>query len=152
MQIETGIIVEGKITGITDFGAFVELDGGKTGMVHISEVALDFVKDIREHLEVGQQVKCKVISISPEGKISLSIRKALEETGEELPKPERKKQQRPAPKVWQGNKKPAPPADGKQSFEDMMAHFKQVSDDKMSDLKRADSKRGSVGYSRRGKN
>ena len=141
MQIETGVIVEGKITGITDFGAFVEIEGGKTGMVHISEVALDFVRDIREHLEIGQQVK-----------ISLSIRKALEETGEAAPRPEKKKQQRPAPKVWQGNKKPAAPADGKQSFEDMMAHFKQVSDDKMSDLKRADSKRGSMGYSRRGKN
>ena len=94
MQIETGVIVEGKITGITDFGAFVEIEGGKTGMVHISEVALDFVRDIREHLEIGQQVKCKVVSVSPEGKISLSIRKALEETGEVAPRPEKKKQQR----------------------------------------------------------
>lgn len=151
MQIEAGVIVEGKVTGITDFGAFVEMENGKTGMVHISEVAPDFVKDIREHLEIGQAVKCKVISVSPEGKISLSIRKALEETGESMPRPEKKRQQRPAPKVWQGNKKPAP-AEGKQSFEDMMAHFKQVSDDKMSDLKRVDSKRGSTGYSRRGKN
>ena len=109
MQIEAGVIVEGKVTGITDFGAFVEMENGKTGMVHISEVAPDFVKDIREHLEIGQAVKCKVISVSPEGKISLSIRKALEETGESMPRPEKKRQQRPAPKVWQGNKKPAPP-------------------------------------------
>ena len=79
MQIETGTIVEGKVTGITDFGAFVELESGKSGMVHISEIASDYVKDIREHLKIGQQVKCKVLSISPEGKISLSIRKASDE-------------------------------------------------------------------------
>ena len=154
MQIETGTIVEGKVTGITDFGAFVELESGKSGMVHISEIASDYVKDIREHLKIGQQVKCKVLLISPEGKISLSIRKASDEDKQDSRRSADR--QKPAarnsnPKVWQG-RKPSALEGGKQSFEDMMAHFKQVSDDKMSDLKRADSKRGGMGYSRRGKN
>ena len=78
MQFEEGAIVSGKITGLTDFGAFVELEGGKTGMIHISEVAPNYVKDIREHVSVGQEVKAKIISVSPDGKISLSIRKLTE--------------------------------------------------------------------------
>ena len=149
MQIETGAVVSGKITGITDFGAFVELDEGKTGLVHISEVGVGFVKDIKEHLKIGQEVKCKVISVSPDGKISLSIKKYLleNETGEEE-KPQEQKKQYAKPKTWQGQK---PAATGEpQSFEDMMARFKQISNDKMSDLKKNDSKRGSRGYSRRG--
>lgn len=155
MQIEEGTILSGKVTGLTDFGAFVELEGGKTGMVHISEVASNYVKDIKEHLSVGQEVKTKVISVSPEGKISLSIKRL-----EEQPKDKEKEQrpQRPQkprgerrPNVWNGQKSSAPAEGEKQSFEDMMARFKQVSDEKMTDLKRAsDSKRGSGGYSRRG--
>lgn len=153
MQFEEGAIVSGKVTGLTDFGAFLELEGGKTGMIHISEVASNYVKDIREHISVGQEVKAKIISISPEGKISLSIRK-LNDQPKEQQRPQRSQkprtERRPA-NVWNGQKSSAPPAGEKQSFEDMMARFKQVSDEKMTDLKRAsDSKRGSAGYSRRG--
>lgn len=153
MQIEEGTILSGKVTGLTDFGAFVELEGGKTGMVHISEVASNYVKDIKDHLSVGQEVKTKVISVSPEGKISLSI-KRLEEQPKEQQHPQRPQKprgERRAPNVWNGQKSSAPAEGEKQSFEDMMARFKQVSDEKMTDLKRAsDSKRGSGGYSRRG--
>ncbi len=154
MQFEEGAIVSGKITGLTDFGAFVELEGGKTGMIHISEVASNYVKDIREHVSVGQEVKAKVISVSPEGKISLSIRKLNDQPKEKEQRPQRpqkpRTEKRPA-NVWNGQKSSAPPAGEKQSFEDMMARFKQISDEKMTDLKRAsDSKRGSAGYSRRG--
>ena len=154
MQFEEGAIVSGKVTGLTDFGAFLELEGGKTGMIHISEVASNYVKDIREHISVGQEVKAKIISVSPEGKISLSIRKLNDQPKEKEQRPQRpqkpRSERRPA-NVWNGQKSSAPPAGEKQSFEDMMARFKQVSDEKMSDLKRAsDSKRGSAGYSRRG--
>lgn len=154
MQIEEGAIVTGKVTGLTDFGAFVELEGGKTGMIHISEVAPNYVKDIKEHLKVGQEVKSKVISISPEGKISLSIRKLNADAPKEQhsqQRPQRpRNERRSSPPVWNGQKSSAPAAGEKQSFEDMMARFKQVSDEKMTDLKRTDSKRGSVGYSRKG--
>lgn len=125
-------------------------------MIHISEVASNYVKDIREHVSVGQEVKAKIISVSPDGKISLSIRKLTEQPKEKEQRPQRppqkpRNEKRSAPNVWNGQKSNAPPAGEKQSFEDMMARFKQVSDEKMTDLKRAsDSKRGSGGYSRRG--
>lgn len=162
MQIEVGTIVNGKITGITDFGAFLEFEGGKSGMIHISEVSTGFVKDIKEHLQVGQEVKAKVISISDAGKISLSIRKlesdqapekSQDQKPEKKPQFQKNNQNRSAnnPRVWQGQKSSAPSGE-KMSFEDMMASFKKQSDEKMSDLKRVDSKRGSAGYSRRGKN
>ena len=72
MQLEVGKIYEGKVTGITKFGAFVELDKDTTGMVHISEVANTFVNDISEHLKEGQEVKVKVLALN-DGKIALSI-------------------------------------------------------------------------------
>ena len=72
MQLEVGAILEGKITGITKFGAFVELGEGKTGMVHISEVAPTFVKEITDFVSEGQTVKVKVLSVGEDGKISLS--------------------------------------------------------------------------------
>ena len=148
MDIEVSAVVDGKITGITNFGAFVEIEGGKSGLVHISEVSETYVNDIKDVLSVGQEVKCKVISISPEGKISLSIKKANSNEGKSE-KPKTPPQKRSNPNVWKGNEPKK--SDEKQSFEDMMASFKKISDDKMSDLKKADSKRGSMGYSRRGK-
>lgn len=77
MQLEVGKIYEGKVTGITKFGAFVELDKDTTGMVHISEVANTFVSEIKDHLTEGQTVKVKVLNLGDDGKISLSIKKAL---------------------------------------------------------------------------
>ena len=56
MQLEVGSILEGKVTGITKFGAFVELPGNKTGMVHISEVASSYVKEISDHLSLNRCV------------------------------------------------------------------------------------------------
>lgn len=76
MSIEVGSKLQGKITGITNFGAFVELPGGSTGLVHISEVADNYVKDINDHLKVGDQVEVKVINVEKDGKIGLSIKKA----------------------------------------------------------------------------
>ncbi len=141
MQLEVGTILEGKVTGITKFGAFVELPGGRTGMVHISEVAPTFVKEIRDFVTENQMVKVKVMSISEDGKVSLSMKKAI---------PPAPRSHAPAPRVsrpgsyeWQGRRSEAT------SFEDMMSKFKQTSDEKMSDLKRCvESKRG--GFSKHG--
>lgn len=152
-MLEIGAIVEGKVTGLTAFGAFVSLPDGKSGMVHISEVSTSFVKDIKDFLKEGQTVKVKVVGISEEGKISLSIRKA--EPQKEKPAYDNKEQQERKPRrndrprntnVWQGQ----PSKKEATSFEDMMAQFKQVSDEKMSDLKRTTEFRG--GNNRRGKN
>ena len=90
MQLEVGTILEGKVTGITKFGAFVELPDKMTGMVHISEVAATFVKEIRDFVTEGQTVKVKVLSIGEDGKISLSIKKA------QAPAPRQSAPRRPA--------------------------------------------------------
>ena len=70
-------IVKGKVTGITKFGAFVSIEGGKNGMVHISEIAEGFVKDINDHLHIGDEVEAMVVSIDENGRIGLSIKKCL---------------------------------------------------------------------------
>lgn len=75
MELGVGTIHEGKVTGITKFGAFISLPEGKTGLVHISEIAHTYVNDIHQHLSEGQEVKVKVINIDDSGRINLSIKK-----------------------------------------------------------------------------
>ena len=148
MDFEVGMIVEGKVTGITKFGAFVDLEGGKTGMVHISEVAPTYVNDIKEHLTEGQTVKVKILSISDEGKISLSIKRALPQQSRQSGRQDRGKMQRQQasrPPVFDGQQSKKKESS---SFEDMLSRFKQASDEKMSDLKKTENRRNG-GYSRR---
>ncbi len=146
MSVEIGTILEGNVSGISKFGAFVDLPDGSTGMVHISEVSRSYISDIKEVLKIGDKVKVKVLALD-KGKIALSIKQTQ-------PKPEKKpktrKPYKPAPKVtspgdyeWQNSRAQAP-----SSFEDMMSVFKRNSEDKMSDLKRSSGE--SRGYSRRG--
>ena len=77
MELGVGSILEGKVTGITKFGAFVSLGENKSGLVHISEIANTYVNDIHEHLQEGQAVKVKVLAIDENGRINLSIKRAL---------------------------------------------------------------------------
>ena len=135
MQSKAGEIYEGKVTGITNFGAFVKLENGETGMVHISEVAPVFVKDINAFLSEGQDVKVKVLSVSDNNKIGLSIKQASPGENENTVK-ERKLAQKPysAEKNARPRTQPAPA--GPLTFEDMMAKFKADSEEKMSDLKK----------------
>ncbi|WP_297719795.1 S1 RNA-binding domain-containing protein, partial [Intestinimonas sp.] len=77
MEFGVGSIVEGKVTGITKFGAFVSLPGGRSGLVHISEIAYTYVNDVKDHLTEGQEVKVKVIGIDDNNRINLSIKKAM---------------------------------------------------------------------------
>ena len=136
MQFEVGSVLEGKITGITKFGAFVELPGGKTGMIHISEVASTYVKEITDHIKLGDVVKAKVLSVDETGKIRLSIKRAI-------PQKEPGKEGAPRFQKRDGYEPNGRRGDG-MSFEDMMSKFKQRSDEKMSDIKRnTESKRGS---------
>lgn len=87
MPIELGSIVEGVVTGITNFGAFVELPGGATGLVHISEIAEVYVKDVNDFLNIGDKTRVKVISVDPKGKIGLSIKQADPSTRSNKMKP-----------------------------------------------------------------
>src|SRR5690606_29156489 len=110
--------LQGKVTGITNFGAFVELPGNITGLVHISEVADNYVKDINEHLKVGDEVQVKVINVEKDGKIGLSIKKASETYREPQ---QRSNQQRP--KKQRDDFRP------KENFEQKMARFLKDSED-----------------------
>lgn len=134
MAIEIGVVTEGKVTGIAKFGAFVALEDGKSGLVHISEIAAGFVTDVNEHLKVGDAVKVKVVSIDEKGRINLSIRQAQPKP-EPAPRPEWPV--RPAPTPRYESKPDFVPAEqkGPASFEDMLLKFKQDSDSKLSDLK-----------------
>ncbi|MBO5639228.1 MAG: S1 RNA-binding domain-containing protein [Oscillospiraceae bacterium] len=135
MAIEVGSIQEGKVTGIMNFGAFVSLPGGKSGLVHISEISNTFVKDVHDHLNVGQMVKVKVLEINEQGKINLSIKRAL---AEEKKEPEREAAPPPvAPSkpVMTEVGVVAPPT-GDLSFEEKLKKFMQASDSKNADKRR----------------
>lgn len=147
MEFKVGDIVEGKITTITSFGVFADIGGGKSGMVHISEVARNYVSDIKEHVKVNDTVKMKILTIGEDGKISLSIKRALPpEKKDDTPRRERKAAPAKAgiDSTYTWTPKKSEPA----SFEEMMNRFKQTSDEKFSDLKRKNpdanrTKRGS---------
>lgn len=157
MQLEVGTVLEGKVTGITKFGAFVELPTGQTGMVHISEIAPTFVKEIRDFVTEGQTVKVKVLNIGENNKISLSMKQVEGQQGgaprmrQGGGRPPRAPRRRSEPQPQQhrpGNYEWQPRRNDSTDFEDMMSHFKQTSDEKMSDLKKTvEGKNG--GYSRR---
>lgn len=147
MSIEVGSKLQGKVTGITNFGAFVELPGGSTGLVHISEVADNYVKDINDHLKVGDQVEVKVINVEKDGKIGLSIKKAVDrpERPERPARPDRPYSQRPRGGGRGNDTRNARP----ENFESKMAKFLKDSEDRLSTLKRAtESKRGGRGARR----
>jgi len=143
LQFEIGTVVDGKITGITKFGAFIALPDGKSGMIHVSEISSEYVKEIRDFLKEGDTVKAKIISIDKDGRISLSIKQLNENKQQKkAPKPVRVFSGIPDDIDWSRK--------NEGSFEDMLNRFKQESDEKMSAIKRSmESKRGSS-YKRRG--
>ena len=149
MEFTVGNIYEGKVTGITGFGAFVQLAPGKSGMVHISEIANTYVDDIKKHIKEGDTVKVKLIAIDQNGRINLSIKKALPVPEKPLaaPKPRIASPAKPA-----GNQAPAGTAapvmeaatiekSADSLFEDKLRMFMQRSESKMSDLRMQKDKR-----------
>lgn len=131
MPVSVGEIVEGKITDIMQYGVFVKLNEGKSGLVHISEVSNEYVEDINQVLKKGDTVKVKVLSIDDSGKIALSIKKAL-------PREEKKNRTNVREKKVE---------EGPQTLDDMLSKFMKDSDERQLDLKRSmESKRG---YSKR---
>lgn len=159
MAIEIGAILEGTIVNITNFGAFIEVEG-KTGLVHISEVADSYVKDIKDFLQEGDRIKVKVLKVEPTGKISLSVKqanpdlKAREGTpsaeagaqraayGSSAPGRPRENrppsERRPSSRDedWSRERRPRPLEKGPQSFEDMMSRFSKDSEEKISEYKK----------------
>ncbi len=119
MQAEAGKKVKGKVTGITNYGAFVKLENGSTGMIHISQVSDEYVSDINTFLSVGQDVEPTVLAVDEKGRISLTLK-----TG---------RKNRPSsgvqPMVYEAAPQPT-------DFEDMLSHYKSASEEKISDLRK----------------
>lgn len=128
MALEVGQIVEGKVTGITHFGAFIELSTGQTGLVHISEVADEYVRDVNDYLKQNDLVKVKILNME-NGRVGLSIRQAQPGSG--------------------SGRGPARGRQNRQSFEDKLARFMKDSDERQSDIRKStDAKRGGRGGGR----
>lgn len=152
MEFEVGSVLDGKVTGITKFGAFVALPENKSGLVHISEIAYTYVNDVHDHLQEGQQVKVKVIGIDENHRVNLSIKKAMEP-------PPRAQERRPARPQGQGSERPnggsrrpntftprPSQPKGAVDFEDRLKQFMASSDSKLSEHhmneKRGNNRRG----------
>ncbi len=136
-EISVGSIMDGKVTGITKFGAFVALPGGRSGLVHISEISYSYVNEVSDHLREGQEVKVKVIGIDQSNRINLSIKQVE-------PPPQRAPRQsgggrsgggRPTGFVRQAPREPT-------DFEDRLKQFMQSSDSKLSELRYIEKKGG----------
>lgn len=113
MELTVGAIIEGKVTGITKFGAFVSLGEGKSGLVHISEISDSFVTDVSQFVSVGDTVRVRILAIDADGKIRLSIKKAVEAPA---PSP------RPAPRPAAPSPAPSSPTGGT-TLDDMLKRF-----------------------------
>ena len=142
MELAVGAIVDGKVTGITKFGAFVALPEGKSGLVHISEIAYSYVNEVSDHLHEGQEVKVKIIGIDQARRINLSIKqvepppqRAPRQGGGGRPPRQSGGPQRPMGFVHQAPKEPT-------DFEDRLKQFMQSSDSKLSELRYIEKKGG----------
>ena len=146
MEFGVGSVLEGKVTGITKFGAFVSLPEGKSGLVHISEIAYSYVNDVKDHLKEGQEVKVKVIGIDENGRINLSIKKAMDPPPRPAGQGRPMGGARPAGGGRPGgfSRGPAAPREPA-SFEDRLKQFMAASDSKLSELRQSErrsSRRG----------
>lgn len=129
MSITVGDIIEGKVTGTTNFGAFVSLPEGKNGLIHISEISNDYVEKVNDYLERGQEVRVKVLTVK-DGKIGLSL-KALETKKKVSPR------KKPEVTEWS-----TPETVTDLSFEDKLSQFMKDSSEKYDQLRSRDGKRG----------
>jgi S1 RNA binding domain protein len=123
MPLEIGAIVEGTVSRLAPYGAFISLESGETGLVHISEVDRNFVREITDHLHENDKVTVKVVGIKDDGKIDLSIKQAAPDWSPEAPRGRR------------GDRDP--------EFEGKLKRFMKQSEENLVDWRRQrESKRG----------
>lgn len=163
MPLEIGKVVDGTVTGITNFGAFIQLPDGNTGLCHISEIADEYVKNVKDYLKEQQVVKVKIIEMNGKGKVSLSIRKAVEpdvSKVERKPEPQKSEvsQKYNKPTNNHGAKTHGSKPHGSKtygskpqgSFEDMLSKFLKDSDEKLKSMKKNANNRRGNGFNRNG--
>ncbi len=143
MEFTTGQILEGKVKTITKFGAFISLPEGRSGLVHISEIAYTYVNEVRDFLTEGQEVKVQVLEIDDAGRINLSIKRA--QPRPQQARPQNRPQSRPAQQPA-SRREPAPgmdevlPPSSDRSFEDKLKAFMSESDSKMAGVRQYEHK------------
>lgn len=146
MELAVGSVADGKVTGIMKFGAFVALPDGRSGLVHISEIAYTYVNEVSDFLHVGQEVKVKIVNIDENGRINLSMKKA-----QEPPAQNRRPAGQSAPGGGSGRQSFRGQPSAPPSFEDKLKQFMQDSDSRLSGVRqyneRKSSRRGSHGNS-----
>ena len=144
MEIRVGSILEGNVKSITKFGAFVVLPGGRSGLVHISEISHSYVNDVKDHLQEGQEVRVKVVGIDDAGRINLSIKKAVDPpqsqpfrnaSGSNQNARRGSADSRPPQQTASRHSAPAKNTGNPNDFEHMMKQFMQSSDSKLSSLR-----------------
>ena len=158
MTLSVGDIVSGKVVNITNFGAFIEIEGGQNGLVHISEISNDYVENVSDVLKKGQEVKAKVLS-NDNGKLSLSIKQTLpkkefvkqrdfnkqKDFNNNRPRREFSKPQARKAYTWEGEKSESQDL----SFEDKISRFLKESTEKMDQMKFKENRRSSY-HSKKG--
>ena len=124
MQAEAGKTCKGKVTKITKFGAFIRLEDGSNGLVHISQVSDAYVSDVQEYLTVGQEVEPRILSIDEKGRISLTLKREKEDPSRYGPQPAQ----------FQSSRRSS-------DLEEMIDRFKTVSEEKLGELRRLHSRK-----------
>lgn len=159
MAIKSGDVVQGRIAEIRGFGAFVWLDEGKKGLIHISEISDEFITDIREKVRPNQKVKVKILSVSEDGRIECSLKQAEKLDYTIVPEDELEPDEPAIPVSLLSTDEPPPLefnldevlASRADSFEDMLKLFKRMSEENLLDLKRSVEAKRSGGKSKKRK-
>ncbi len=131
MSISVGDIVEGKVTGITKFGAFVECEDGTKGLVHISQISNDYIEKVEDVLKVNDVVKCKVMSIEDK-KVSFSIKECL-------PKKEHKKEF--TKKTYSDDSNVDKESNNESTFDDLITKFMKESNERLDSIRQRENKK-----------
>ncbi len=145
-MIEAGAVLEGRVTGVTTFGAFVDLGGRQSGLVHISEISSSYVENVNDCVKKGDIVRVKVLGIDERGRISLSMKRAEPEKEKKLIKEREKSEKRIRPDDFEWNVS----NDSELSLEEKISKFKKISDENINSLRRSAAGKRSGGYSRKG--
>ena len=148
-DLKVGVKLQGTVRNVVDFGAFVDIEGGKNGLIHISEISDVYVRDVHDFLSEGDKVQAKIISIDERGKIALSLKQMKKQSQEsERENHSRGKSTRNEQRIERGENR-RPIKQGPASFEDKLSKFMKESDEKLADWKKkTDSKRGGRGSRR----
>jgi S1 RNA binding domain protein len=142
MLVEIGSVAKGTVAKVVPYGAIVRIEGGKTGLVHISEIADTFVNQVSDYLNEGDPVLVKVVGISDRGRYELSVKRVSAQDyathGLAAPTP-------PVPATPSPKDAPRPPSrrDGRQDFERKLSEFLKDSEERLAPLRAAaTAKRG----------